>query len=159
MAGRHEKVLTAGLGAKSQDETRGGDAGSQASGEGARTTESKSDDSTSSGNSSPAGSPGGNPKIPRWEAPATEPRGSRIDMSYLYPFQAEHWGQLGSDLAIRLERVALRLRVKRQGWQGEEGAVMDTHELKSAWDKMVRAVQADDDLGCLFDTGRASSTE
>ena len=82
-----------------------------------------------------------------------------IDVSYLYPFQAEHWGQLGTDLAIRLERVALRLRVRREGWRGKEGAVMDTHELKHAWDKMMRAVQADDDLGCLFDTGRASSTE
>ena len=55
--------------------------------------------------------------------------------------------------------MALRLRVKREGWQARDGAVMDVQKLKLAWDKMVRSLGADDDLGCLFDTGRASSTE
>ena len=87
MAGRHEKVLAADWGAKSPDDNRGGDAGSQASGEGAGTTESKSGNSaTSSGDSSPAGSSGGDPKVPRWEATEAEPKVPRIDVSYLYPF-------------------------------------------------------------------------
>ena len=133
--------------------------GSQASGGDGGTLGSKSGDSSSSENSSPPSSPGGNPKVPKWKPTARGLRGSKTDMSYLYPFQAEQLGHLGSDLAIRLERVALSLRVKRQGWAGQEGACMDAHELKSAWDKMVRAVQADDDLGCLFDVGRVSSTE
>ena len=80
-------------------------------------------------------------------------------MSYLYPFQAGLWGQLGPDIALRLERVALCLKVQREGWRARDGPVMDVQELRNALDKMVRSVEADDDLGCLFDTGRASSTE
>ena len=114
--------------------------------------------------SSPEGSPAGSPEVapakcPKWEVGETKPVVPEMDVSYLYPFQAGQWGQLGWDLAIRLERVALSLRVRQEGWRGEEGAVMDARELNSAWDKMVHSVQADEDLWCLFDTGRASSTE
>ena len=160
MAGRHDKVM-------------GGedvDSGSQASGGDRGVPESESDSSLSENGSppnspegSPSSSPRGNPKVMKWIPAVKAPRGGakpKPDLAYLYPFQAAQWADLGPGLAVRLERVALRLRVKREGgWTGQQGACMDAHELKSAWDKMVRAVQADDDLGCLFDVGRASSTE
>ena len=156
MAGRHEKVM-GGEEVDSGSQASGGDRGAPGSGSDSSLSENGSPPSSPDG--SPPSSPRGNPKVLKWTPAVKAPRGPKQDLSYLYPFQAEQWTDLGPGLAVRLERVALRLRVKREGWTGQQGACMDAHELKSAWDKMVRAVQADDDLGCLFDVSRASSTE
>ena len=82
--------------------------------------------------------------------------GPRPGMLHGFPYHASSWASMGPDVMERLERVGLR--IQREGWQ-HSMAPVDACELHIAWDKMVRAINCDGDLGCLFDTGRASSTE
>ena len=95
--------------------------------------------SSSSGRQSPAALPGPGP-----------------GMLHGFPYHARAWASMGPDVMERLKRVAVGLRLQWEGCQHSRTPV-DACELHIAWDKMVRAVNCDGDLACLFDTGRVSS--
>ena len=73
------------------------------------------------------------------------------------PHQAHAWSSMGTDLMVRLEQVALQMRGRRDGRPST--APVDACELHMAWDRMVRAVDCDNQQGCLFDTSRVSSDD
>ena len=69
---------------------------------------------------------------------------------------ASAWATMGAELMDQLELVALKLRERRAG-RHLSTAPVDACEMHITWDKMVRAVNCDDNTGCLFDTSRAST--
>ena len=73
------------------------------------------------------------------------------------PHQAHAWSSMGTDLMVRLEQVALQMREQRDGRPST--APVDACELHIALDRMVRAVDCDNQQGCLFDTSRVSSDD
>ena len=125
-------------------ESEGGDRAAVQSTSGAAAPRYEVASDTSSGRASPA----------PLDKPSTDPVAV---VQHQAPCQAHAWSSMGTDLMVRLEQVALRMRGQRDGRPSTRP--VDACELHIAWDRMVRNVDCDSEPGCLFDPSRVSSDD